>query len=113
MKNLDHYERLVARFLDVQRKGKTMPYASLNGHIFSFYDKEDKVSIRFADAELDVFLEKYSTVKSIQHNSVMRGYAIIPQDLLEDTDALAHYFQQSLDYIGSLKPKPTKKPAKK
>jgi hypothetical protein len=113
MKNLDHYERLVARFPEVQRKGKAMPYTSLNGHMFTFYDKEDKVSIRFSDSELEAFLEKYSTVKSIQHNSVMHGYAIIPQDLLEDTDTLAHYFQQSLDYIGSLKPKPTKKPAKK
>ncbi|HAW18717.1 MAG TPA: hypothetical protein DCX14_00905 [Flavobacteriales bacterium] len=110
MKNLDHYERLVEQFPSVTRKGKTMPYTSLNGHMFSFLDKEGKVSIRFSDAELEIFLEKYSTEGSIQHNSVMRGYAIIPQDMLEDTNKLVPYFQKSLDYIGSLKPKPTKKP---
>jgi len=34
--NLDLYEQLVATRPGVERKGKTMPYTSSNGHMFSF-----------------------------------------------------------------------------
>jgi len=36
---LDLYEKLVATNPDVERKGATMPYKSLNGHMFSFLTK--------------------------------------------------------------------------
>ena len=33
---LDLYDRLIATQPDVQRKGATVPYTWLNGHMFSF-----------------------------------------------------------------------------
>lgn len=34
--SLERYERLVATIPGVERKGRTLPYTSLNGHMFSF-----------------------------------------------------------------------------
>ena len=39
--NLELYEKLVATNPQVERKGKTMPYTSLNGHMFSFLSNDE------------------------------------------------------------------------
>lgn len=31
------FDQLVERFADIERKGKTSPYTSVNGHMFSFF----------------------------------------------------------------------------
>ncbi|HWY45931.1 MAG TPA: hypothetical protein VNX70_01020 [Bryobacteraceae bacterium] len=39
---LELYEKLVATNPKVERKGATVPYTSLNGHMFSYLSKEGK-----------------------------------------------------------------------
>ena len=48
MENLASYEKLVATKPDVERKGDTMPYTSVNGHMFSLLTKDDGVILRFS-----------------------------------------------------------------
>jgi hypothetical protein len=43
----------------------------------------------------------------------MKEYVEVPDALLRKTKDLQPYFEASYAYVGSLKPKPTKKPAKK
>jgi len=43
---LELYERLVATQPSVERKGATMPYTSLNGHMFSFLTETGKLALR-------------------------------------------------------------------
>lgn len=112
--NLVLYEELVATNPDVERKGATMPYTSLNGHMFSFLSKEGRVGLRLPKEERARFLEEYETELVVQYGRVMKEYVTVPDALLGDTDLLAGYFETSCAYVGSLKPKPTKKkPAKK
>jgi hypothetical protein len=37
---LEYYEKLGATIPTLKRKGKTMPYTSFNGHMFSFLPKK-------------------------------------------------------------------------
>lgn len=106
---LELYEALVSRLEAVDRKGAANPYTSVNGHMFSFLDKEGTVAIRFSDDDWTEFTTTFDSGPSIQYGKTMNGYATVPADLLADTDALAGWFQRSHDYIGTLKPKPTKK----
>ena len=103
--NLALYEALVAKNPDVVRKGKTMPYTSRNGHMFSLLDKDGVLSLRLPKAEREAFIEKYGTQLSVQYGRVRQEYVDVPQSLLENTDELQPYFQISYDYVGSLKPK--------
>ena len=107
--NLRLYEKLVATNLNVERKGKTMPYTSHNGHMFSFLDKEGKLGIRLPKEERENFLAEYKTELSVQHGSVMKEYVVVLDDFLKKTDELKMYFESSYGYVSSLKPKPTKK----
>ena len=111
--NLILYEKLISTNPIVERKGATMPYTSLNGHMFSFLSKEGRMAIRLPSGEREEFLEKYQTELSVQYGSVMKEYVVVPDALLKMTDELMHYFDISFNYVKSLKPKPTKKKPKK
>ena len=40
------YDKLVASHANAVRKGATMPYTSLNGHMYSYFTKDDFVALR-------------------------------------------------------------------
>ena len=42
------YDELVARCSRFERKGKTMPYTSANGYMFSLFNKAGEIGIRFS-----------------------------------------------------------------
>lgn len=103
--NLELYEELVATNPEVERKGKTMPYTSRNGHMFSFLTKEGKLALRLSDEDREAFVEEYGTEPVVQYGAVMKEYVEVPQELLEDADELKRYFDMSYEYVGTLKPK--------
>ena len=108
-RTLELYEQLVATNPGLERKGKTMPYTSLNGHIFSFLTKEGMLALRLPKDDRESFIKQYDTELCVQYGRVMKEYVVVPDELLERTDHLKEYFDISFEYIGSLKPKPTKK----
>ena len=106
---LELYEKLVATNPSVERKGATMPYTSLNGHMFSFLTKTGKLALRLPTEERDAFLKKYKTTLCEQHGSVLKEYVEVPDALLKKTSELKKFFDLSYAYVGSLKPKPTQR----
>jgi hypothetical protein len=107
------YEKLVATNPAVERKGATMPYTSLNGHMFSVLHKDGSVGLRLPAAELQTFLTKHATKLSVQYGIVLKEYAVVPDALLRKTKELASWFETSRAYVASLKPKPTTRAKKK
>jgi hypothetical protein len=43
--------------------------------------------------------------KTVPYNSIMHGYVLIPEKMLEDLDDVARYLNESYDYVMSLEPK--------
>jgi hypothetical protein len=104
---LELYDTLIAAQPDVQRKGATMPYISLNGHMFSFLTQEGQLALRLPSPERDAFMAKYRTGLCEQYGKVMKEYVEVPYSLLQNVDELKPYFATSYAYVSSLKPKPT------
>jgi len=73
------YDELVAKCPRFERKGKTVPYTSANGHMFSLLNKAGEIGIRYS--------------KKVQ------------EEYIEDLDIVAKYLDESYDYVMSLKPK--------
>jgi TfoX/Sxy family transcriptional regulator of competence genes len=109
---LELYEKLVATNLAVERKGAKTPYTSLNGHMFSFLTEDGTMALRLPTEEREAFTERYKTNPIVRYGSVMKEYVEVPEGLLEDTQELKRYFDISYAYIGTLKPKPTKRKKK-
>ncbi len=104
------YEQLVAAHPDVDRKGAKNPYTSRNGHMFSFLDATGLCALRLSADDQEAFLARFDSGPVEQHGRTMSDYVAVPQSLLEETAELLSWFEQSHEYIGTLKPKPTKKP---
>jgi hypothetical protein len=101
------YEKLVATIPGVSRKGATVPYTSLNGHMFSYLTKEGKVALRLPAEEREAFLAKYKTTLCKAYGVIQKEYVEVPDPLLKKTSELKKFFSVSHSYVGSLKPKPT------
>lgn len=106
------YTKLIEQHPQIEKKGKTMPYTSINGHMFSFLDKEGKMGLRLSKEERTLFIETFNSQLMEQHGRVLKEYVEIPPTLLHDTTLLLTYLDKSLTYVAGLKPKTTKKKKK-
>ena len=104
---LELYEKLVATNPNVERKGATVPYTSVNGHMFSYLSKGGKLELRLPPPEREEFLKKYKAKLCEAYGKVQPEYVEVPDSLLASTRELKKYFDASFKYVSSLKPKPT------
>jgi hypothetical protein len=104
---LELYEKLVATLPDVDRKGATVPYTSVNGHMFSYLSKTGTLALRLPEEAREDFRKKYKAPLCTQYGVVQKEYVEVPAALLKKTAELKKYFAISFEYVSSLKPKPT------
>src|ERR1700744_5694101 len=104
---LGWYEKLVATNPQIERKGDTVPYTSLNGHMFS-YINDGSVVLRLSKEDKEAFEKKYKTGPVISYGTIKKDFVAVPDQLLKNTKELKKYFDQSIAYTKTLKPKPGK-----
>jgi hypothetical protein len=104
------YEAVVATNPKVTRKGATIPYTSVNGHMLSMVTKEGKVALKLPPEERAAFLARYKTTLCEQYGIVQREFVIVPESLLAKTKELKRHFDAGYAWVASLKPKPTTRP---
>lgn len=102
---LNVYQQLIDATENVALKGKTMPYTSSNGHMFSQLNKDGDIGIRLPKDEQQAFLETYNAELFKSYGAIMKGYVCIPETLYDDIKLLSTYFKKGLDYVNSLEPK--------
>ena len=108
-KKLALYEKLLATIPKIERKGKTNPYTSHNGHMFTHLAPPGTLSMLLPHAEVEPFLKKYKTQLFEAHGAVRKDWVVVPDRLLEKTAELALYFEVSYRFVKTLKPKATVK----
>ena len=64
------FAKLVATNPLAVLKGDTIPYTSLNGHMYSYLSKEGVLALRLPEKQRKEFLEQYNT-------TLMEAYGII------------------------------------
>jgi hypothetical protein len=107
------YSKLVASHSGAILKGDTIPYTSLNGHMYSFISKEVVVTLKLPEEEKIQFITKYKTKLAENNGVVQKEFVVVPDSLLKKTNELKEYFNISYQYVSSLKPKATVKNKKK
>jgi hypothetical protein len=106
---LELYEKLVGTNPNLQRKGATHPYTSLNGHMFSYLHPSGSLALRLPKDEREKFLREYKTTLFEAYGVVQKEYVTVPDALLKNTKELEKYFVMSCRYVQTLKPKPSRK----
>lgn len=102
---LEIYDRLVNMNPNFERKGKTMPYTSANGYMFSLLNKDGELGIRLPKESGRRFMAKYQSGIFKSHGAVMKDYVLIPDELLDNLELLSGYLEVSFNYVISLPPK--------
>ncbi len=105
VEKLELYDKLIAGNPDIERKGKTVPYTSLNGHMFSFLAKDGTMGLRLSKEQREEFIQKYDTGLIEQYGKVMKEFVQVPSGLLSDTETLSEYLKMSKEYTSTLKPR--------
>jgi hypothetical protein len=108
---LEYYEKLVAASPQVECKGATHPYTSLNGHMFSYLHPSGAMALRLPEGDREKFLKKYNTTLFEAYGVAQKEYVRVPDELLAKAMELLEYFRISYQHVGTLKPKPAKKKA--
>jgi hypothetical protein len=103
------FDKLVAGHPNAVRKGDTIPYTSLNGHMYSYFSKDGFLALQLPAGAREAFLSKHNTTLVTAYGIVQKEYVMVPDDLLEQTAALMPWFEKSYVYASTLKPKATKK----
>ncbi len=99
------YDDLVAKCSRFERKGKTMPYTSANGYMFSLFNKAGEIGIRFSSEVQKKYMHELNTTYYKSYGATMKGYILIPDEALKDLDGVARLLDESYDYVQSLEPK--------
>ena len=99
------YDALVAKCSHIERKGKTMPYTSANGHMFSLLNKDGEIGIRFSKKVQEAYMNEFNTTYFKSYGATMQGYILIPDELLNNLDKVATLLKESHDYVMTLDPK--------
>ncbi len=102
---LARFDELVSMSSKFERKGKTMPYTSANGHMFSLLNKAGELGIRLSKESGEKFMEKHQTTRFKSHGAFMRGYVLIPDQLFNNMGLLSQYLEEAHQYVLSLAPK--------
>jgi hypothetical protein len=98
------YNELIAK-CGFEKKGKALPYTSVNGHMFSQLNKNGELGIRFPKDTQEKYLKELNTTTYKSYGAIMKGYVLIPEKFWHDLNTLAQYLQESHDYTQTLKPK--------
>jgi hypothetical protein len=65
--------------------------------------------IRLPKTELDPFLKKYKTEQPVAYGILLKEYVLVPDLLFKKTNELKAYFNQSYDFVVSLRSAKSKK----
>ncbi|HEY6308204.1 MAG TPA: TfoX/Sxy family protein, partial [Candidatus Angelobacter sp.] len=100
------YEKLLAIYPEIERKGANNAYTSLNGNMFSLLLSPGRLALRLPEDEREKFLKKYKTTLFEAYGVVMKEYVAVPDALLQNTKELRKYLGLSYAYAKTMKPKP-------
>lgn len=99
------YDEVVAKCDRFERKGKTMPYTSANTHMFSQVNKEGQLGFRFSKETQQKYIKEWNADIYMSYGAVLKGYVLIPENMLGDVEKIVVYLNESFDYVMSLKAK--------
>lgn len=82
-----------------------MPYTSANGYMFSLLNKAGEIGIRFSKEVQRKYMQELDTTLYKSYGAVMKGYVLIPEEILKNEDKVVALLNESFDYVMTLEPK--------
>jgi TfoX/Sxy family transcriptional regulator of competence genes len=104
---LEAFDTMIAAVTGVERKGRTMPYVSINGNMFGMINHASAIGLRLSDRDKPAFVLAGATPFEGTPGYINKDYLSVPASLFGDAKALQTWFRLSYNYASKLTPKPT------
>ncbi|MBO6524151.1 MAG: hypothetical protein JJ971_10010 [Balneolaceae bacterium] len=103
---IELYRSIIDHVEGIELKGKTMPYTSVNGRMFSQLNKDGEIGIRLSEVEMQKFFSKFPDSKPFKsYGATLKGYVLIPEEMLADPALIGEYLAMSYQHVLTLEPK--------
>ena len=102
---LKRYDNIVDKCPRFERKGKSMIYTSANGYMFTLLNKAGEIGVRFSKEVQEKYIKTFNSSLYQSYGAVMKGYVLIPESILKDTEKMVALFNESYEYVMTLEPK--------
>lgn len=103
-KTIEIYGRAVAASDRFERKGKTMPYTSANGHMFSLVNKAGELGIRLPKSRQAELLDQYGAGPFTSHGATMRDYSCLTAEMLTDDALVTALLEEGFAFVSAMPP---------
>lgn len=108
--SVETYDRLLALDDRFERKGRSMPYTSLNGHMYSFLTPQGVLGVRLSPSDRAAFEAEHGESPMTQHGRAMKEYIGVPAALLDEPERVLPWLLAAHGYVATLRPKATARP---
>lgn len=112
-KTIEQFDKIIGMVDEIERKGKTAPYTSVNGNMFTMIRKDGVLGMRLSKEDRASFCETYHSIDFENYGSKIKEYVEVPESVLMNDDLMIAYLKRSFKYTKTLKAKATKKAVKK
>ena len=99
------YDAIVADNPHFDRLGKTMPYTSANGYMFSQLNKDNELGIRLPKPAQEAFKKAHNATIFKSYGAVMKDYVRIPDHLFDTPGLIGATLEEGYQFVMSLPPK--------
>ena len=106
---LERYDRLIAVVPGLERKGASIPYTSVNGHMSSYLTESGSLVLRLFGPDRDRFMAEHSTQLHQAYGIVQKEFVDVPDDLFAALDRVAPWFAASYAWVAGQKPRATRR----
>jgi hypothetical protein len=106
---IEQYDRLIATIPGLERKGASIPYTSVNGHMSSYLTDTGSLVLRLAPADRERFLAEFSASLHEAYGIVQKEFVDVPDDLFGALDRIASWFAAGHAWVAGQKPKATRR----
>jgi hypothetical protein len=107
--SVERYRRLIATIPGLERKGASIPYTSVNGHMSSYLTESGSLVLRLSGPDRDRFITEYSARLHEAYGIVQKEFVDVPDDLFAAVDRVAPWFALGHAWIAGQKSKATRR----
>ena len=106
---LERYDRLIATIPGLERKGASIPYTSVNGHMSSYLTETGSLVMRLSGPDRDRFLAEFGTTLHEAYGIVQKEFVDVPDDLFAAEDRVGPWFAAGHAWVAGQRPKATRR----
>lgn len=99
---LQLYDTFIQKHESFNRRGNSMPHTVANGYMFSQLNKLGEIGLRFSPERCRELITLWDSKPFKAYGAVMRGYVVVPENILNNSKLMQALFSESHAYVLSL-----------